>query len=438
MKKRDGIPPVAKTTGPRRVIELLKDLLIILLTCSAILLAWQTPLVTHLRGWVAPSVPSAPPESRQSGGAVAPYAICARNELGLYGVSYDDTLVGRTFERFSPLLGEALTTAGDARRVTWSAFRALLEAPGVYCALQGEVPLSAISALLGGQGAPEGNASALVLSWDGSRVYLGWQSGDLYYEAATQVAYQGRLEEALAEFSPNGAAFAYALAETDPVYEILDPRVLASMAAPQPLVYSAAFPDLTGDSAALEQLLADLGFLSGVDAAYGTPGGLAITESGDRLQVSSAGAVTFRAGEETRFPVSSATDHPTAAEAARSAWDLLDRAVHNWEGTGSFVLTGLTPTDDGWTVTFHSRLAGIPVLTGENGWSARFVIEGRKISDFTLYLRLYTATEEISVVPSDRLAAAAMASLPGSGGELTLCYSDNLGATVSAGWRAGE
>ena len=438
MIRRDRTPPVAKITGLRRVIELLKDLLIILLTCSAILLAWQTPMVTHLRGWVAPPVQSAVPESRQSGGAVVPYAICARNELGLYGVSYDDTLVGRTFERFSPLLGEALATAGEARRITWSAFRALLEAPGVYCSLQGEPPLSAISALLGGESAPEGNASALVLAWDGSRVLLGWRSGDLYYEAPTQVAYQGHLDDALSEFSPNSAAFAYALAETDPVYGVLDPWVLASMAAPRPLVYSAAFPDLAGDSAALEQLLGDLGFLSGVDAAYETPVGLAITENGDRLQVSSAGAVTFRAGEESRFPVSTAGERPTAAEAAHSAWDLLDRTVQTWEGAGAFVLTGVTASADGWTVTFHSRLDGIPVLTGENGWSARFVIEGRKISDFTLFLRLYTATEETSVIPSDRLAAAAMASMPGSGGALTLFYRDNLGATVSAGWRAGE
>lgn len=437
MARRKQTPKVTRPTGKRRVIELLKDLLIILLTCSAILLAWQTPMVTHLRGWVGPPVQSAAPESRHSGGAVEPYAICARNELGLYGVSYDGTLVSRTFERFSPLLGEALTTAGEARQVSWNVFRALLEAPGVYCALQGEPPLSAVSALLGGEGAPAGNASALVLAWDGSRVVLGWRSGNLYYEATTQVAYQSQLSEALSDFSPNGAAFAYALADTDPVYEVLDPCVLASLATPRPTVYSAAFPDLTGDPAALGRLLGNLGFLSGVDAAYETAGGLAITENGDRLQVSSSGAVTFRSGEEGRFPVSCQGDRPTAAEAVQSAWDLLDRAVQTWE-TGTFVLTGAAPTADGWAVTFHSRLGGIPVFTGENGWSARFVIEGGKISDFTLFIRVYTATEDTSVVPSDRLAAAAMASLPGHGGALTLCYSDNLGATVSAGWRAGE
>ena len=37
-----------------------------------------------------------------------------------------------------------------------------------------------------------------------------------------------------------------------------------------------------------------------------------------------------------------------------------------------------------------------------------------------------------------RLAAAALRSLPEEGGELKLCYTDNRGTALTAGWMAGE
>lgn len=437
MARRKQTPKVSRPTGKRRVIELVKDLLIILLTCSAIFLAWQTPMATHLRGWVGPAAPVVEDPTFPNEEALTPYALRVNNSLGSYGVSYDEASLSRVFQRFSSLIGEAFSTASTPGTLVQRSWRALLEAPGLYCVFQGKVPLSVLSAWLGTGETLTGQAEALVLAREGNRVTLAWRDGNDCYRAPTQLSYDAGFSQLLEDFNPNGAAFAYALAATDDAYKALDPYVLLTVNTPQPLVYAAASPDLVGDRAALSRLLSALGFLSGVDSVYETPDGLTVTESGDRLQVTTAGQVTYRAGEESRYPISS-NQEPTAAQAAQAAWELLCRIAEPFENSPDYVLTGIEETEGGWAVTFGARLDGIPVSIGEKGYSARVVTEGRKISEFTFTLRAYTPADNVTLIPSGRLAAAALRSITGTDGKLTLRYSDNLSATLTAGWMTGE
>lgn len=437
MARRKQTPKVSRPTGKRRVIEFLKDVLIALLTCSAIFLAWQTPMATHLRGWVGPAAPAVEEPSFSNEEALTPWAIRVNNSLGAYGVSYDESGLARVFQRFSPFLGEAFSTAEAPAALTQQQWRALLEAPGFYCAFQGTPSLAVLSAWLGTGETLTGQAEALLLAREGNRVTLAWRNGNSYRRASTQMDYAPGLAQALEDFSPNGAAFAYALAATDDAYEALDPYVLLPVNTPQPQIYAAASPDFVGDREALTRLLSALGFLSGVDSAYETPGGLTVTESGDRLQVTPAGQVTYRSGEESRYPVLS-SDFPTAAQAAQAAWELLCRIAEAFENTPAYVLTGVETTESGWAITFGSRLEGVPVSTGEKGFSARVVTEGRKISEFTFTLRAYTPAGDVSLLPSGRLAAAALRSIPGSDGRLDLRYSDTLSSTLAAVWITGE
>ena len=434
MARHNKVPQVAKATGKRRVLEIGKDLLIAALTCSAVFLALQTPMASQVRGWVTPPAPTSQPVAQQRSEALMPYGIAARNSLGLYGASYDQALVGQVFEQLSPYLGEALATAGAPEKMTRRQWQALLDAPGFYCVFQGTPPLAAFSTWLGDGEALTGKAQSLLLAWDGSGVWLAWRDGSDFYRAQTQVDYEGHLAAALEGFSPNGAAFAYALARTDETYGTLDPDVLVLITAPQPQVYTAASPDFVGDGEALEQLLKALGFQSGVGSAYEAGGDLAINESGDRLRVSSGGTVTFRAGEDARYPVASAGSRPRMEEAALQSWDLLNQAAAPWKGETVFVLTGAEETAGGWIITFHGRLNGVPLLTGREGWCASFTVTGQAITDFTLTLRTYTSSGVTSLVPGERLAAAARRARPGNGRRLTLCYSDSGGPTLIAGW----
>lgn len=435
MSGRRNTPPVARPTGLRRVIELGKDLLIVALSCSAIFLAARTPIATHLRGWVAPEPP--PAALTRTSRAVSPYAIAVRNDKGLYGVSYDQAPVERAFERFSPLLGEAFSAAQSPETATRAQWQALLESPGVCCTFQGQPPLAALSAWLGGAEDYPGEAHTLLLAWDGGQMWLAWRTGDSYFRARTSVAYQGHLADALEDFSPNGAAYAYTLSDDD-AYEALDPYVLISITAPQPHVYTASSPDLMADEAARSALLTALGFLSGTEGAYETADGLAVTENGDRLLVTPSGEVTFRAGDESRYPIAMERDLPSVYDAAQAALEVLDRAAVAWKGEGDFILTGATQTGRGWEVTFHVMLEGVPVLMSGEGWSARFLVEDGRISEFSFVLRTYTATETVTTLPTHRLSAAALRSLPSRGGQLVLCYSDNRAATLTAGWMTGE
>ena len=438
MARRRDVPPVARPTGARRFLEWAKNLLILALTCSAVFLALQTPMAAEVRSWMDPAGWPAQSVERQRSEAVTPCTLAVRSELGLYGLSGDVTGLTRDFGRFSALLGKALDILGSSETIQAAQWRTLLEAPGVYCAFQCAPPLSVLGAFLGEGSGLSGSAQSLLLSWDGSRVWLAWREGKGYYRLPTQLSYEQDLKPLVEEFSPNGAAFAYTLAASDETYNTLDPYVLVSMTASQPQIYTALSPDFVRDREALEQLLSALGFQSGAASAYESGGELALNESGDRLRVGSQGQVTFHAGEEDRYPVTGEGSRITAAEAASAAWDLLNRAAGPWKGELSFVLTGLERTQAGWLVTFHGRLNGLPLTLGEEGWCAQITVEERKISDFTLTLRAYTPTGETSVVPSERLAAAALKSLPQAGGRLMLSYSDNGGGTLSALWLALE
>lgn len=442
MPRRKVSLPVARPTGRQRVIELLKDLLILVLTCSALFLAGQTPLFTQLRGWVAPPTRTAEPVARQPKEAAEPYGIAVRNSMGLYGAVYDRGQVDRAFDQLSPLLGEAFATAGTPEDLGRRRWETLLESPGVYCVFQGTPSMPILSAWLGqGEGTLTGSAQALLLAWDGEETWLCWREGSSYRRAATQVAYEGRMDLLLESFSPNGAAYAHALAQTDPAYDSIDPDVLVPMTAPQLKGYTVAVPDFVGDGEAMEQLLAALGFQSGVGSAYEAGGGLALNENGDRLRVSSDGSVVFHAGEEPRYPVAALNGHSTAEEAATAAWDLLNRAAAPWKGGElAFVLTGAEETGGSWTVTFHSRLDGVPLQTGTEGWSAQFTVANGQVTDFTLLLRSYTATGETLLFPGQRLAAAAMGAetYRQSGRRLTLCYHDRGSGDLTAGWVAEE
>ncbi|MCI5705131.1 hypothetical protein [Candidatus Pseudoscillospira sp. SGI.172] len=434
MARRKQVPEVARPGRRTRLIELGKDLLIGVLACSAVLLAAQTSLVTGLRGWITEPTQAGEPVIRQPEEAVMPYLAAVRSEWGVYGAIYDKEAVDRTVTSLRPILGEGLNTAGAVEEITERRWRALLESPGVYCAFQGSPPLEVLSAWLGGGGDLSGNAEALLLAWDGSAVWLCWRDESGYRAAQTQVAYEGRLQTAVRKYSPNGVAFAYEMEKSDEAYGTLDPYVMVSVTPFRPAVYSTEIPDFVENGESLGMLLSALGFQSSGNSAYEMPEGLHISEGTDRLRVRRDGTVVFHAGEESRYPVPSEGERPTCSEAALAAWELLNRAASQWRGDGTFVLTRTEAEGEGWVLTFSYRLGGIPVLTGEDGWAARFAVAGGEIRDFTLKLRTYTDTGSAAALPRERLAAAAMNALGNTDGRLVLCYSDTGAESLKAGW----
>lgn len=437
MSGRKKGPQVAARSPRERLMELGKDILIVALTCSAIYLAGLTPMMIQLRSWMAPPAPTAQVQPRQARDSVIPYSVAVRNSLGLYGVSYDQATVERVFSQLSPLLGEALSTASAPESIPPAQWQALLDSQGVYCRFQGEVPLEALADWLGEGSALTGGAETVALGREGEELWLGWQAGEEFFRARAQLKSPEGMSALLEEFGPNGAAFAYALRESDSTYDTLDPYVLVTATTQRPMTYAAASPDFIADADALGALLEALGFRSGAGSAYEAAGERAINENGDRLRINAAGRAVFHAGEEERYPVSCTGESATAQEAALAAWELLNRAVEPWKGESVYVLMGVEAAEEGWRVSFQPRLDGIPVHVGESGWCAQFTVEGRRITDFTLDLRAYTSAGATSLVTTQRLAAAALKSQKSSG-QLELRYTDNGGSAVTAGWVAEE
>ena len=436
MPEHQLITPTVRLTRRQRLKELGKDILILLLSVSAVFLAGRTSMVSQLDRLIHSPVESVRPEVRHSSEAAMPYLLAVRNERGLFGTGYDGQLMGESWEQVSGLLGHALSGADQPISISESHWRELLENPGIYCAFQGEIPLEALGAWLGAESRVTGDARDLVLAWDDGSAWLAWRDGDSCHAVTTDVSWSSELSPVLREFSPNGAAFAYTLSEGEALYENLEPYVLVRMNPAQPLELTGSSPDLLGNREQLRKFLDSMGFESGGVTAYETPEGLALSEGGDRLRVSKEGHVQYHAGEESRYPVASEGESPTRQEAALAAWELATRALSGWKGEGSFVLTGVEPSEKGWLVTLHFRVSGIPVMMHDTGWAARVRTEGRGIADFTINLRTYTVRDTISVVPRERLAAAALPSLEGTGGRLMLSYIDNHTETVRAGWVA--
>ena len=116
----------------RRAVELLKDVLILLLTCSAIWLAAQTPLAAPFKGLLREEgVQTAPGQMQvgDRGAAALPLAMVANLPAGVNlpagfsmpegsegvrcGIQYDQTACQELFQKVAGPLVEVLSSAGD-------------------------------------------------------------------------------------------------------------------------------------------------------------------------------------------------------------------------------------------------------------------------------------------------------------------------------------
>ena len=160
-------------------------------------------------------------------------------------------------------------------------------------------------------------------------------------------------------------------------------------------------------------------------------GGEAYLDGGDRLEVENGGGVTYRAAQGGRYPAG-----PGAAGAIEAARALAEKTVGALCGEASLYLISARQEEDGFEVTFGYRLDGSAVRLYREGWCARFLIREGYITDFTLRLRSYAATEQTAMLlPVDR-AAAILPELTGQRLELRILYLDGGADTAAPQWVA--
>lgn len=433
--------------GRYRAVEILKDVLIVLLSCSAVWLAFHTPLAAPLRGLLHEERPQAAPGQSQTGGrgsAALPMAMAVNSGSGLpeggegarYGALYHQNACQELFQRVVGPLAETLSGAGAPEQISPEQWRAALTAsPGVYMDFQGQIPLPVLAGWLSGEETKltdEVRRLALVVGEDGIDLYYRVEEEKHYYRCHAQAANPAFLEEALSGLTDNGAFFAF---ESE-LYEGLDPDTLLLPEAPAPAVYTAANP-MSASQGTLEELVQDLGFSLNSTSFYATDEQVA-RSGDDSVRLSDRGVAQYvyegRAGNGL-FPVPRQVGELfDSVEACRQ---IALSAMGSRCGEARLYLMSARRTEQGLEISFGYSLNGIPVLL-DQGCAVRFLVTGGQVVQFSIYLRSYTAGGDVCLVLPPRQGAAALLARGLEGEELLLTYTDSGGDTVRAGWSARE
>ena len=431
-------------------VELVKDGLILLLTCSALWLLAQTPLADPLRGLLREEGPRAAAGQAQgvnrAEGAL-PLAMVVNlpgsdrlpegAEGARQGLRYDQAACQELFQKVAGTLVEALSSSGapeSISRAQWEG--ALTSSLGVYMDFQGEIPLPVLVGWLSG-GETKLTATvrrlALTLWEEGVDLYYRDERDGLYYRCRDQVADPFSLAEALSGAVDNGAFYAF---ESE-LYQGLDPDTLLLPEAPAPAVYAASNPMNAGPGS-LQSLVQDLGFSLNSTSFYSTDEQVA-RSGDDSVRLSDRGVVQYQyEGRQGGglFPVLSQGEAGSLFDSVETCRQIALSAMGTRCGEARLYLMSVQTRQEGWEIDFGYSLNGVPVLN-EGGRAARFLVEGGGIVQFSLYLRSYTNSGVTSLVLPPRQSAAALLAKGLEGQELLLTYSE-AGDAAAAGWSARD
>lgn len=425
----------------KRALEALKNLLIVLLSVSALLLVADSRLLGHLPGAEQPReehVESGGPVETIRGQVTLPLALAAINREGCYGVQHSKQQVSGLFEQLAPILAEALSGAGTPRAATPEQWRQhMTEGPGLWLDLQGQVPLGVLARWLTGEEHSGLNACVeqlLLCVAEGQQVCLYYQdvTDGRFYVCDVELVSASYLTNTLEQFPDNGACFAMQV----PGLEALQDHMLVMAHIPQPGEYVWTEPMHTDEQARTDLLLEQLSFPVEITTVYDTPEGKRARSGNDTLTISDGGGISYESTrEEGRYPVESGDGVDPEFAAVDGARQLVCTVLEQWSGAGGLYLSKVEkPEPDCWRVEFRYELDGIPALVGNKGYAASVLVEQGYITQYEMQLRSFVplGSQTTPVLPL-RQAAAVMADLERDGGQLRLCYQES-GDTLRAGW----
>ena len=418
----------------RAAVELVKDLLILLLTASALWMLSRGSLFQRLELGREPD--------RQTTGvqdsaddltrAASPLSITAMlGEGERCALRYDAEGVDTLFHRSAGLLMEALSSAGAPQRAgrqEWE--RAMKAAPGLCLDFQGEMPLSVLTGWLGGElSIPDTRVRRLLLTGEqeGAALYYYDLEEKVWYRCATQVITATQLTNALEGLTGDDSWYAFESAQK----VALDPDTLFDPGLETLPVCLVQNPAAAG-RAALESLMEDLGINPSGSVFYSAAGEEVVRSGSDTLRLSQDGVAEYSGSSFRVDPIAGQSEVYAAVESCRR---LLERGAVPRSGAAGFYLSRVEETAAGFRVEFEYTLNGAPVSL-HAGPAAQFEITDGGITAFTLRLRGYTQSEESQLLLPPVQAAAAMGALALEGRELTVTYHDYGEERVVPQWTA--
>lgn len=424
----------------KRMVERVKSLLIVLLSCSAVYLAVRTQMPIALSGLLPAGTTQSGSQTTQENRTQAAQpmrmAVTLRGgeESLRYGVQYDQEAQDALFQQVYSLLVEALSSADAPENVTEKAWQeALNTAPGVYFDWQDQLSFPVLTGWLSVDNEQlTGQVRRLMLTaQEGQAVIYYCGQDEVYYRAVCGMVDVSRLSEAIAGIKENGARFAFEVEE----YSALAPYTLLLGENITPKVYQASNP--LEQESVQEEVRQVLDFSTDSSVSYVTSDEQVIRNGNDTLRVAADGTLTYTAADDgsSRYPVAGSGVY-WAVERCRQ---LMADALGDWCGQARVYLRSVEEIGtESWQIEFGYLLNGVPVRLGEEGYAARFQVADGRVSSYTLCLRSYTDSGTTSVVLPQRQAMAAMEAKGHQGEELQLVYLDTGAQQVSASWAAAS
>lgn len=429
-----------KTDPRRRWIEWGKNLLILLLSLSALALAYQSPLVQGsglqelFRAPLADSAsPLTVPSVLSVSSSPVQMAVGVGDSMELYGVQYNQETVDALFNTAGPLLGDALSEAGEPRSITERQWQALLSGQCIYFDFASPVPLTVLCAWLSGDGGSDvlaDSARRIILApgQDGAILLCYREDEDGgFFQCATTLNAELLLSPITESVTPNGAFFAF---EDSSLPDVVDPYTLFADEGARAWIYTSATPLILSDSAQTARLMSALSFSDQNQAAASE--GMLYVDGDDTLRLSGSGRVSYSASSPGKYPAGEGLNG-----AIKAAWALAEAALGAVDGDARLYLISAQSSGesgDAYTITFGYTLNGSLVYLYDQGWAAQFQVQGGCIHRFTLYLRTYSSTgQQALLLPADK-ACAALTVLSDQPLELAVLYQDNGGSQILPSW----
>lgn len=423
----------------KKAVGRLQNLVLILLTASALFLLTRTPLLGYSWGERFQSLLSAggqsigQPQEEDLADLLSSLHLVVTGDrtYGRFGQLYMST-DDPGFQQISPLFRDALGSADVVGATADLTLREALDSPCLYVDLTVELPLAVVAAWLGTESDLDRPVRAMALTTEdagAAALYLISQDGSIFRcRTALPVSAVSDLAD---NFSPNSAAFAY-----ESNYATLAPYTVLVASLTEPVDLLAQVP--AGYST--YSLLTALDFNAHTNSRYTESSGAeVVVESPRTLRLTSDGTVVY-AGDESvtaaLYQVPAAGQTPTVPEALNAARHLADALSEGTGGDGLY-LTGLEQTEEGFLITFGYRCAGYPVFfsDGAGGAALSLTITGRTITAFRYHCRAYLPQESVTPLLPPAQAIAVASIYPEA--QLAVGYEDTGSGTISAQWLAG-
>lgn len=436
-----------KHKGKKRVWEMAKNLLIVLLLCSA---GYLTVLTGAYDSWIqgsfmqqflTPGTTVTQTETTTTTEWTAdtsPIAMAVMGEDGRYGIQYSDE-TALVYQAFQGLLGEGLLSSTNLQLISEEDWQWALQQKGVYFSYLSDIPLSTLNDWVNNSQSSlslEGMARQLILAQsagdDVSLYYHDSLDGN-YYVLDTAISYAGHMDSIVSNYKGNQATFAFEY-EDGAGYDSLDSYVMLLSTLPTPTIYASTTSLDLENTTLLAEIATALDFHSQTSTQYYVPEGLVVRENEDVLRFEESGTLSYQTEDAAYLRFSAETQDLTAY--IEICQTIVSQTIAPLSGEAQVVLSGITQTETGYTITFAYMLNGIQVQFSHGEQAAQFDVSNGIVTEFTLYFRSYTTTQETSMVLRESKAVAALSALNVEESIITLCYEDWGGDTVSTGWIA--